>query len=220
MKLLLLLYYIIHVNNKVIKMKHLPLLLIPLFLIVSCEEEEGAVSLVGTWNIASITNLGNKDCTVDADSTDDGDLSDIGEWSGTMVFTDSTGTADYTFSFEFQKYCELLGGTMEGATCTVEFGSEEISEGMFEEMCLEEDDDAEYSDSKCNMSELFEFYYTLDGSEFCEFGDRVAWTLVDSLGTGEFGVGSCGTIEVTKTSATITMPNHADHECDIIELAK
>ena len=55
-------------------MKHLPLLIISLLIIISCEEEEDTFDLVGTWNIASITNLDNKDCTVDADSTDDGDL--------------------------------------------------------------------------------------------------------------------------------------------------
>ena len=50
-------------------MKHLPILLISLFLIMSCEEDEEILGLVGTWNIESMTNLGNKDCTVDTSST-------------------------------------------------------------------------------------------------------------------------------------------------------
>ena len=32
-------------------MKHLPILLISLFLIMSCEEDEEILGLVGTWNI-------------------------------------------------------------------------------------------------------------------------------------------------------------------------
>ena len=194
-------------------MKHLPLLLISLLLIISCEKEEETFDLVGTWNIASITALDNKDCTVDTsstatDSTDEGDMSDIGEWSGTITFTDSTATADYTFSIAFQSYCEMLGGTMEGTTCNVEFegGSVEFTEEWFEEdVCGEPG--SEYSDGSCNMSESFAFDYTLDGSEYCEFDDQD-----DTL--------HCGTAEVTKTSAMITMPNDEENECEIIELTK
>ena len=195
-------------------MKHLPLLLISLLLIISCEEEEeDTFSLVGTWNIASITEFDNKDCTVDTsstatDSTDEGDISDIGEWSGTITFTDSTATADYIFSIKFQSYCEMLDGTMEGTTCTVVFegGSLEMTETMFsEELCDEEG--SAYSDGGCNMSESFAFDYTLDGSEYCELDD-------------EDDTPHCGTAEVTKTSATITMPNHEENECEIIELTK
>ena len=194
-------------------MKHLPLLLISLLLIMSCEEEEETASLVGTWNISSITSLDNKDCTVDTsstatDSTDEGDISDIGEWSGTITFTDSTATADYIFSITFQSYCEMLGGTLESTTCTVVFegGSVEMTETMFsEELCDEEG--SEYSDGSCNMSESFAFDYTLDGSEYCELDD-------------EDDTPHCGTAEVTKNSATITMPNHEDNECEIIELTK
>ena len=126
-------------------MKHLPLLLISLLLIISCEKEEETFDLVGTWNISSITELDNKDCTVDTsstatDSTDEGDMSDIGEWSGTITFTDSTATAtdsttitfataDYIFSIPpailtFQGWCEMMGGTMEGNSCTLDVGGE------------------------------------------------------------------------------------------------
>ena len=134
-------------------MKQLPLLLISLLLIISCEkEEEDTFSLVGTWNIASITEFDNKDCTVDTsstatDSTDEGDMSDIGEWSGTITFTDSTATAtdsttitfataDYIFSIPpailtFQGWCEMMGGTMESNSCT--FEGSEFTEELFEE---------------------------------------------------------------------------------------
>ena len=153
-------------------MKHLPLLLISLFLIMSCEEdEEEILGLVGSWNIASITNLDNRDCTVDTDSTvTDSTESDFGEYSGTMTFTDSTATADYVFTFEFQEYCEMMGGTwspMEGEenSCTVRFGSQsqEITEtGFDEDICLGINEDVEEwpdatitwdpvtGDSKCN----------------------------------------------------------------------
>ena len=190
-------------------MKHLPLLLISLLLIMSCEEEEETASLVGTWNIASITSLDNKDCTVDTsstatDSTDAGDMDDIGEWSGTITFTDSTATADLIFSIAFQGWCETVGGTMEDNSCTLE--DFEFTEEWFEENVCGEPG-SEYSDGSCNMSESFAFDYTLDGSEYCEFDDED-----DTL--------HCGTAEVTKDSATITMPNHEDNECEIIELTK
>ena len=202
-------------------MKHLPLLLISLLLIISCEkEEEDTFSLVGTWNIASITEFDNKDCTVDTsstatDSTDEGDMSDIGEWSGTITFTDSTATAtdsttitfataDYIFSITFQGWCEMMGGTMESNSCT--FEGSEFTEELFEEnVCGEAG--SEYSDGSCNMSESFAFYYTLDGSEYCEWGEPDEPS-------------QCGTAEVTKTSATITMPNDEENACEIIELTK
>ena len=194
-------------------MKHLPLLLISLLLIISCEKEEETFDLVGTWNISSIKELDNKDCIVDTsstatDSTDEGDMSDIGEWSGTITFTDSTATADYIFSIAFQGWCEMMGGTMEGNSCTLDVGGEdgEFTEEWFEEdVCGEPG--SEYSDGSCNMSESFAFDYTLDGSEFCELGD-------------EDEPPHCGTAEVTKTSATITMPNDEENECEIIELTK
>ena len=113
-------------------MKHLPILLISLFLIMSCEEDEEILGLVGTWNIESMTNLGNKDCTVDTSSTQTDstelDISDIGEYSGTITFTDSTVSADYNFSFYFEEYCEMMGGTwstMEGVenSCTIMYGN-------------------------------------------------------------------------------------------------
>ena len=191
-------------------MKHLPLLLISLFLIISCEEEEeDTFSLVGTWNIASITEFDNKDCTVDTsstatDSTDAGDMDDIGEWSGTITFTDSTATADLIFSIAFQGWCETVDGTLEGNSCTVE-GFEFTEERFEEDVCGEPG--SEYSDGSCNMSESFSFDYTLDGSEYCELDD-------------EDDTPHCGTAEVTKTSATITMPNDEENECEIIELTK
>ena len=203
-----------HSNKiKVIRMKHLPLFLISLFIIISCENDEETFTLVGTWNISLIKHLDNKDCSVetsstDIDSTAEGDISDIGEWSGTMTFTDSTATADYIFSIAFQSYCEILGGSVEDTTCTVEFEgrSVEMTETMFsEELCNEEG--SEYSDGKCNMPMSFTIKYTLDGSEFCELDD-------------EDEAPHCGTAEVTKTSATITMPNHEENECEIIELTK
>ena len=201
-------------------MKHLPLLLISLLLIISCEKEEETFDLVGTWNISSITELDNKDCTVDTsstatDSTDEGDMSDIGEWSGTITFTDSTATAtdsttitfataDYIFSITFQGWCEMMGGTMESNSCT--FEGSEFTEELFEEnVCGEAS--SEYSDGKCNMPMSFDFFYTLDGSKYCEWGEPDEPP-------------HCGTAEVTKTSATITMPNDEENECEIIELTK
>ena len=190
-------------------MKYLPLLFISLFLIISCDKEEETFDLVGTWNIASITEFDNKDCTVDTsstatDSTDAGDMDDIGEWSGTITFTDSTATADLIFSIAFQGWCETVDGTLEGNSCTVE-GFEFTEEWFEENVCGEPG--SEYSDGSCNMSESFAFDYTLDGSEYCELDD-------------EDDTPHCGTAEVTKTSATITMPNHEENECDIIELTK
>ena len=223
-------------------MKHLPLLLISLFLIMSCEEdEEEILGLVGSWNIASITNLDNRDCTVDTDSTvTDSTESDFGEYSGTMTFTDSTGAADYVFTFEFQEYCEMMGGTwspMEGEEnfCTLRFGSQslEITQtGFDEDICLGINEDVEEwpdatitwdpvtGDSKCNHNMTFEVYYTLDGSVYCEFDNKTAWVMADSLNTGSGEDVSCGSVEITKDSATITMPNDEDNECDIIELTK
>ena len=121
-------------------MKHLPILLISLFLIMSCEEDEEILGLVGTWNIGSMTNLGNKDCTVDTTSTSTDSTVfgigynvrpsefDFGEYSGTITFTDSTVSADYNFSFYFEEYCEMMGGTwstMEGLenSCTIMYGN-------------------------------------------------------------------------------------------------
>ena len=209
-------------------MKHLPLLLISLLLIISCEkEEEDTFSLVGTWNIASITEFDNKDCTVDTSSTatdstdEDSWESDIGEWSGTITFTDSTATAtdsttitfataDYIFStppaiLTFQGWCEMMGGTMEGNSCTLDVGGEFTGEWFEENVCGEAS--SEYSDGKCNMPMSFDFFYTLDGSKYCEWGE------LDEPS-------QCGTAEVTKTSATITMPNDEENECEIIELTK
>ena len=225
-------------------MKHLPILLISLFLIMSCEEDEEILGLVGTWNIESMTNLDNKDCTVDTSSTQtdstEFDISDIGEYSGTITFTDSTAAADYVFTFEFQEYCEMMGGTwspMEGEenSCTVRFGSQsqEITEtGFDEDICLGINEDVEEwpdatitwdpvtGDSKCNHNMTFEVYYTLDGSVYCEFDNKTAWVMADSLNTGSGEDVSCGSVEITKDSATITMPNDEDNECDIIELTK
>ena len=186
------------------------------FIFASClpvtqnfEEEKESFPLVGNWNVLSVKGFNNKNCTVEIDTTDD-DLSDIIEWSGTMTFTDSTATSNYVYSIKFQKYCDNLGGTMIDTTCTVESEgvSVEMTEKMFsEEICLKIDDNANYSDGKCNIPELFIFNYTLNGNEFCELDDAS-------------DTPHCGTAEVTETSATITMPDHEENECEIIELTK
>ena len=59
----------------------------------------------------------------------------------------------------------------------------------------------------CRSDQLYAFFYTLDGSKYCEWGE------LDEPS-------QCGTAEVTKTSATITMPNDEENECEIIELTK
>jgi len=239
-------------------MKHLPILLISLFLIMSCEEDEEILGLVGTWNIESMTNLGNKDCTVDTSSTSTDSTVfgigynvrpsefDFGEYSGTITFTDSTVSADYNFSFYFEEYCEMMGGTwsiMEGVenSCTIMYGNKSLKieqTGFDEDICLgidynyDMDDDVEEwpdatiswdpdtGDSICNHNMTFEAYYTLDGSVYCEFDDKTTWEMADSLNTGSGDDVSCGTVVLTKDSATITMPNHENNECDIIELTK
>jgi len=44
-------------------MKKIFLLLLPLLLIVSCETDEEDASLVGTWNIQSVTSYEGTTCT-------------------------------------------------------------------------------------------------------------------------------------------------------------
>ena len=89
------------------------LFLIPLLIIISCDEPTNdEVSLLGTWNIISLKYYSNPDCTGDYE-----------ELSGTITFNESSGYEELVSEYSFQEYCQEVGGSYDGTNCIVGDGS-------------------------------------------------------------------------------------------------
>ena len=89
------------------------LFLIPLLIIISCDETTNdEVSLLGTWNITSLKYYSNSDCTGDYE-----------ELSGTITFNESSGYEELVSEYSFQEYCQEVGGSYDGTNCIVGDGS-------------------------------------------------------------------------------------------------
>jgi len=198
-------------------MKKMILLLLPLLLILSCESDEEGASLVGAWNIQSVTNYEGATCVDNPDQQYFG--------TATVVYTDqgrASLSGDQTYSFS--SYCgEIDGGEMaDDTTCvlTGEFdGGYEFYSSEFPSICDALGGELN-SDNECNIIWLEEFDYTYDveSGEYCETHYEFEEGLADSL---TFTV--CGILSVSANSATIQfIEEWADGsiECTEIILSK
>ena len=177
-------------------MKKILLLLLPLLLIISCETDEDDASLVGTWNIQSVTNYEGTTCT------DNPEVEDV---TGTITYSESVVTINANNNIiSFTSFCDDIDGVMvDDTTCYYDGVNTFI---YFASLCNEDYDGLD-ADNNCiqNWSEEFEYTYDAETDEYCE--------------TDIFENTDCGTLSISGNSATIQMVNE-DAECTVIELSK
>ena len=182
-------------------MKKIFLLLLPLLLIVSCETDEEDASLVGTWNIQSVTNYEGTTCT------NNPEVEDV---TGTITYSESVVTINVNNILSFTSFCDDIDGAMvDDTTCSSD--GFEFTISNFASLCNEEDGELD-ADNNCtfNWSEEFEYTYDAETDEYCEI-------YTDEDGTET----DCGTLSISGNSATIQMVFDEDGgECTIIELSK
>jgi hypothetical protein len=192
-------------------MKKALLLLIPLMIFISCEDEKEEtpddttpVSLVGDWTIESATIYENDDCSGEGEELDA---------TGNITFSE-TGEASLTVNqtLSFSSFCEDMEGEMIGdTTCSVYDGYYQITISDFEMMCDYEDGELD-DDNNCAFTWVEEYDYTYDilTGEYCE----IYYAATDSSET------DCGTAVVTENSATLQLPEEDGDECFSIVLSR
>ena len=179
-------------------MKKILLLLLPLLLIISCETDDDDASLVGTWNIQSVTSYEGTTCT---------DNPEVENVTGTITYSESVVTINANNIISFTSFCDDIDGVMvDDSTCYYDGVNTFI---YFASLCNEEYDGLD-ADNNCiqNWSEEFEYTYDAETDEYCE---------IDTAGFGTHT--ECGTLSISGNSATIQMVNE-DAECTVIELSK
>ena len=182
-------------------MKKILLLLLPLLLIISCETDEDDASLVGTWNIQSVTNYEGTTCT------DNPEVEDV---TGTITYSESDSESVVTINvnniLSFTSFCHgYYGAMVDDTTCSSD--NFYITVSMFASFCNDEFYGELDADNNCtyNWSEEFEYTYDAETDRYCE--------------TDTFENTDCGTLSISGNSATIQMVNE-DAECTVIELSK
>ena len=187
-------------------MKKILLLLLPLLLIISCETDEDDASLVGTWNIQSVTSYEGTTCT---------DNPEVENVTGTITYSESVVTINANNILSFTSFCDDIDGAMvDDTTCSSD--GFDVTVSMFTSLCNEEFGELD-ADNNCiqNWSEEFEYTYDAETDEYCE---------IDTAGFGTHT--ECGTLSISGNSATIQMVNqeydyyYDDVGCTVIELSK
>ena len=191
-------------------MKKILLLLLPLLLIISCETDDDA-SLVGTWNIQSVTSYEGTTCT------DNPEVEDV---TGTITYSESDSESVVTINvnniLSFTSFCDDIDGAMvDDTTCS--FDDFDFTVSNFASLCNEEIYGELDADNNCtyNWSEEFEYTYDAETDRYCE---------IDTAGFGTHT--ECGTLSISGNSATIQMVNqeydyyYDDVGCTVIELSK
>ena len=181
-------------------MKKIILLLLPLFLILSCESDEEDASLVGTWNVQSVTNYEGTNCADNPEVTTD--------LTGTVTYSESVVTIDVNNILSFTSFCDDIEGTIvNDTTCSSEGFDFTISD--FASLCNEEDGELD-ANNNCNLiwSEEYDYTYDSDTGEYCE-----TWTDEDGYSETD-----CGTLSISGNNLTIQMIY--EDECTVIELSK
>ena len=180
-------------------MKKILLLLLPLLLIISCETDDDDASLVGTWNIQSVTSYEGTTCT---------DNPEVENVTGTITYSESVVTINANNNIiSFTSFCDDIDGVMvDDSTCYYDGVNTFI---YFASLCNEVGYELD-ADNNCilNWSEEFEYTYDAETDEYCE---------IDTAGFGTHT--ECGTLSISGNSATIQMVNE-DAECTVIELSK
>ena len=181
-------------------MKKILLLLLPLLLIISCETDEDDASLVGTWNIQSVTSYEGTTCT---------DNPEVENVTGTITYSESVVTINVNNILSFTSFCvdNMDGAMVDDTTCSSD--GVDITVIYFASLCNEVGYELD-ADNNCilNWSEEFEYTYDAETDEYCE---------IDTAGFGTHT--ECGTLSISGNSATIQMVNE-DAECTVIELSK
>ena len=186
-------------------MKKILLLLLPLLLIISCETDEDDASLVGTWNIQSVTSYEGTTCT------DNPEVEDV---TGTITYSESVVTINANNIISFTSFCDDIDGAMvDDTTCSSADGFDLFYVSNFASLCNEEGGELD-ADNNCtfNWSEEFEYTYDAETDEYCE--------------TDTYENTDCGTLSISGNSATIQMVNqeyyyyYDDVGCTVIELSK
>ena len=180
-------------------MKKILLLLLPLLLIISCETDDDA-SLVGTWNIQSVTSYEGTTCT---------DNPEVENVTGTITYSESVVTINVNNILSFTSFCDDIDGAMvDDTTCSID--NFDFTVSNFASFCIEQIYGELDADNNCtyNWSEEFEYTYDAETDEYCE---------IDTAGFGTHT--ECGTLSISGNSATIQMVNE-DAECTVIELSK
>ena len=187
-------------------MKKILLLLLPLLLIISCETDDDDASLVGTWNIQSVTSYEGTTCT---------DNPEVENVTGTITYSESVVTINANNNIiSFTSFCDDIDGVMvDDSTCYYDGVNTFI---YFASLCNEDYDGLD-ADNNCiqNWSEEFEYTYDAETDEYCE---------IDTAGFGTHT--ECGTLSLSGNSATIQMVNqeydyyYDDVGCTVIELSK
>ena len=179
-------------------MKKILLLLLPLLLIISCETDDDDASLVGTWNIQSVTSYEGTTCT---------DNPEVENVTGTITYSESVVTINANNIISFTSFCDDIDGVMvDDSTCYYNGVNTFI---YFASLCNDVGGELD-ADNNCiqNWSEEFEYTYDAETDEYCE---------IDTAGFGTHT--ECGTLSISGNSATIQMVNE-DAECTVIELSK
>ena len=101
----------------------------------------------------------------------------------------------------------MLGGTIDGDSCVSANGNLQLADyASYCEPLFAGTWDETTSTCVLTSVDTSNFDYTVNGTEYCE-------TKIDDDGVSET---TCGTIELSEQSATITMANTEDNVCMVI----
>tara|TARA_B100000686_G_scaffold263847_1_gene277690 strand:+ start:111 stop:722 length:612 start_codon:yes stop_codon:yes gene_type:complete len=203
-------------------MKNLKLLIIPLVIFISCDDDdthkEPHEMLVGTWNVASVTQFSNSDCT-------GGDGIDL-NISGTITYTESSATIDVSLTQSLEDYCLERGGQMDGENCIKEDGQVMTPDDFANDCTADGEDVGQMVDGNCVFSFQESFDYMLSSYIAEGSGERGYCEIYYDDGSGHDADGgteyNCGTANIDENRTTLIFPPSEDDEggCQYIELTR
>ena len=205
-------------------MNKIILLLIPLLIFVSCDDDDDSYKephemLVGTWNLASATQFSNSDCT-------GGDGIDLGA-SGTFTYTESSVTIDVSITQSLEDYCTEREGVMDGENCIKEDGQVMTPDDFATDCTTEGEDVGQMVDGNCVFSFQESYDYMLSSYIAEGSGERGYCEIEYDDGSGHDADGgtyyNCGTANIDENRTTLIFPPSEDDEedgCLYIELTR
>ena len=210
--------------SKESKMNKIILLLIPLLIFVSCDDDDDSYKephemLVGTWNLASATQFSNSDCT-------GGDGIDLGA-SGTFTYTESSVTIDVSITQSLEDYCTEREGVMDGENCIKEDGQVMTPDDFATDCTTEGEDVGQMVDGNCVFSFQESYDYMLSSYIAEGSGERGYCEIEYDDGSGHDADGgtyyNCGTANIDENRTTLIFPPTEEDEdsgCLYIELTR
>jgi hypothetical protein len=185
----------------------LVLLIIPImFFACETEADEDDPTLVGSWTITSMMEYANTDCSGAGENSLDSMKAIFGSSTVFSVdFTETTMTSSFGGTLTDEDLCGLIGGTMDGDTCSLSAYGFSMTFPM-DTLCLEME--GSYANSECSINFTQTADYTTDGD---------AITITFDAGTDSAAV-ETGTWAIAND--VLTVSTTSDSSCTKLTMSK